>query len=101
MDYQVEWLPLSVSDLGDRIAFLKKVSFEAAKKTLSAIIAMADSLKRFPERFPEFPMPRNFPLVIRKCVVDGRYILLFGITGQTVKIYRVLDGRRKFGGLLS
>ena len=99
--YYLNWLPKSVSDLGEHIAFLRKVSEEAAKKTSLAIITMANSLTQFPERFPEFSMPRNFPVVIRKCVVAGRYILLFGVCDDSVTIYRVLDARRSFDGLLN
>ena len=36
----------------------------------SAIVSMADSLAEFPERCPEFSMLRNFPVPIRKCIVE-------------------------------
>ena len=100
MTYRVEWLPKSVSDLSDRAAFLRKVSLQTAKTTVSTIIAAADALAQFPERYPEFEMPHNFPISIRKCVVESRYILLFGVMDESVTIYRVLDGRRRFDGLL-
>ena len=101
MSYRVEWSAKSVSDLSDQVAFLKKVSKEAAQKMSSAVLSMADSLAEFPERCPEFSMLRNFPVPIRKCIVDGRYILLFGVRADSVTIYRVLDARRSFSGLLS
>lgn len=101
MSYHVEWSAKSVSDLSEHVAFLKKVSKEAAKKMSSAIVSMADSLAEFPERCPEFSMLCNFPVPIRKCIVDGRYILLFGVRADSVMIYRVLDARRSFDGLLS
>lgn len=101
MDYNVEWSSKSISDLSDHISFLKKASKEAASALSSKIIEAGLSLSSFPERFPEFPMPHNFPIVIRKCVVDGRYIILYGVTNQSVMIYRILDARRKFDGLIS
>lgn len=101
MSYRVEWSAKSVGDLGEHVAFLKKVSADAARKMSVAVISMANSLAEFPERCPEFSMPRNFPVSIRKCVVDGRYILLFGVYEGSVMIYRVLDVRRNFDGLLS
>lgn len=100
MNYRVEWLPKSVSDLSDHITFLKKVSLEAAKTAASIIIATGDSLAQFPERYPEFEMPRNFPTNIRKCNVEGRYIILFSVQDDLITIYRILDARRKFKGLL-
>lgn len=101
MDYKVEWSSKSVSDLTEHVSFVKKVSKETAFTLSSNIINAALSLSSFPERFPEFHMPYNFPVVIRKCVVDGRYIILYGILGNSVVIYRVLNARRNFGGLIS
>ena len=100
MGYRIEWSSKSLGDLSAHAAFLKRVSAEAAKTTLSAIIAKGDSLAQFPERCAEFPMPGHFPVVIRKCVVDGRYVILFGVCEDAVMIFRVLDARRKFDGLL-
>lgn len=101
MDYKVEWSSKSVSDLTEHVSFLSKVSKDVASELSSKVIGEGLSLSSYPERFPVFPMPHNFPVVIRKCVVDGRYIILFGITNDSVMIYRILDARRKFDGLLS
>ena len=101
MEYRVQWSAKSVSDLGGHVAFQKKASIEAAQTLSLKVISAGMSLSSFPERFPEFPMLRNFPCTIRKYVVDGRYILLYGVIGDAVMIYRVLDARRKFDGLLS
>ena len=101
MSYRVEWSATSVSDLSEHVAFLKKVSQEAATKITATIISMAESLAEFPERCPEFSMPHNFPVPIRKCVVESRYNLLFGVHERSIMIYRVLDARRNFDGLLS
>ena len=100
MEYRVEWSAKSVADLSRHIAFLKRVSEDSARTILASVTSKGDSLAQFPERCPEFPMPGNFPIAIRKSVVDGRYILLFGVYGSTVMIFRVLDARRKFDGLL-
>ena len=101
MDYRVEWSSKSVSDLAEHVSFLRKVSKEAASALSSSIIATGLSLSSYPERFSEFPMPLKFPIPIRKCVVDKRYIVLYGIIDKTVVIYRILDARRKFDGLIS
>ena len=101
MEYRVEWSAKAISDLGEHIAFQKRVSIEAAQALSEKIISMGASLASFPERFPVFPMPQNFPIPVRKCVVDGRYILLYGLSSVTVVIFRVLDARRKFDGLLA
>lgn len=100
MNYKIEWSPKSVSDLGEHVSFQKRVSIEAASRLSTNIINAGISLSSFPERFPEFPMPSNFPVTIRKCVVNSRYIILCGIVNDTVVLYRILDARRKFDGIL-
>ena len=101
MNYRVEWSTKSVSDLSEHVAFLNKASEETARRLVDTITSAADSLAEFPERCPEFSMLRNFPVPIRKCVVDGRYVLLFGAHKEFVMIYRILDARRNLDGLLS
>ena len=100
MSFRVEWSEKAVSDLGQHVAFQRRVSVEAASAVASKVLAAGESLSTFPERCQEFEMPPNFPVVIRKCVVDKRYILLYGVGSEKVTIYRVLDARRKFDGLL-
>ena len=100
MNYKVEWSAKSASDLGEHISFQKKISIEAAISINTSIISMGESLSVFPERFPEFPMPANFPIIIRKCVVNNRYIILYGVIDNRVMIFRILDARKKFDGLI-
>ena len=100
MDYKVEWSSKAVSDLTEHVLFLRKVSKDASSALSADIVAVGLSLSSFPERFPEFPMPSNFPIAIRKCVVNGRYIILYGIVNTSVMIYRILDARKKFDGLV-
>lgn len=100
MEYKIEWSSKSLSDLTEHVSFQRKVSIEAASALSSNIISAGLSLSSFPERYSEFQMPINFPITIRKCIVDGRYIILYGIINDSVMIYRILDARRKFDGLL-
>ena len=101
MNYRIEWSSKSVSDLAEHVSFQRRVSVDAAATLSANIISAALSLSSFPERFPEFAMLKNFPVAIRKCVVDSRYIILYGIADDTIMIYRILDARRKFDGLLN
>lgn len=100
MGFQVKWTSKAVSDLGACVSFVRRVSLEAAKKLSSDLLSAANSLSSFPERFPEFSMPKSFPFVVRKFVVNGRYILLFAVEENEVVIYRVLDARKSFTSLL-
>ncbi len=100
MNYKVEWSSKSVSDLTEHVSFVGMATKEAAPTLSSSIIVAGLSLSSFPERFPEFTMPHNFPVIIRKCVVDGRYVILYGVVNNSVMIYRILDARKKFDGLI-
>ena len=100
MEYRVEWSTKALGDLLDCVSFLKNVSPESAEEVASKIIEASASLKVFPERHEEFLMPKSFPETIRKHVVNSRYIILYGVSDSRVMIYRVLDDRKRFTGLL-
>ena len=100
MEYSVIWTKTAVSDLSTCIRFVLNVSKEAAKQLKNDISKAGESLFMFPERNPVFEGPKSFPHVIRKHVVNNRYILLYTIEERSVVIYRVLDSRRKFIHLL-
>ena len=84
------------SDLADCVGFVKRVSIEAAKQLASDLYSSFYNLDTFPEKNPVFPMPKSFPFVLRKQIVNQRYIVLYTVEKQDVIIYRVLDARRKF-----
>ena len=88
------------SDVAECVGFVKKVSKEEAIKLAETLYSSMSSLNMFPERNPIFEMPKSFPLVLRKHIVGGRYIILYTIEQQTVVIYRVIDSRRKFAHLI-
>ena len=100
MHYVVLWTAKATSDLGEHVAFLCRASASAASGLTMAILEVGKSLDDYPERFPAFPMPRSFPHAVRKCVIKKRYIMLYGICDNTVLIYRILDARKRFDGLL-
>ena len=88
------------SDISECIAFVMKVSNEAALSLFDDIYANIESLKLFPERNPVFEMPKSFPIVIRKHIISKKYIALYGIEKDSVIIYRLIDSRRNFDYLI-
>ena len=88
------------SDLSDCVSFLLNVSKEAAKQLADDIYSAIESLNVFPERNPVFEMPKSFPFIVRKHVVNNRYILLYSVEDKSVVIYRIIDSRRNFASLL-
>lgn len=87
-------------DLAESVSFVLNVSKEAAIKLANDIYSAIASLSSFPERNPVFEMPKSFPFIIRKLVVNKRYIVLYTIENNDVVIYRIIDSRRSFDYLI-
>ena len=87
-------------DLSDCVSFVIRISKEAATKLADDIFSAINSLSTLPERNPIFDMPKPFPFIIRKHVVNNRYVLLYSIENKNVVIYRIIDSRRKFDYLI-
>ena len=84
------------SDIAECVGFVNKVSKEAALKLATGIYKSLSTLNLFPERNPIFEAPMSFPFVLRKHIIDNRYIALYTIEDQSIVVYRALDSRRKF-----
>jgi len=98
--YSAIWTTDVLSDLSSCISFGLKVSKEGARELKIAISQAGESLGCFPEKNPIFPTPKWFPFVLRKQVVNNRYLVLYTVEEEKVVIYRVLDVRRSFQQLL-
>lgn len=89
------------SDLAERITFVLNVSQDAAYSLANDIYSSIQALQTFPERNAVFEMPKSFPFLVRKLVINKRYLALYAVEGNKVVVYRVLDSRKKFDYLLS
>lgn len=92
--------PRAQSDRAECVLFLSRVSVEAAVELTHQMHEQIKSLERYPERNPLFEMPKSFPYLVRKFLINKRYIALYTIEGHNVVIYRILDARRKFDFLV-
>ena len=90
----------ALSDLSECVSFVLRVSKEAAIKLKDDVFSSIESLSIFPEKNPIFEMPKSFPFVMRKQIINDRYIVLYSIEEDKVIVYRILDSRRKFNHLL-
>ena len=88
------------SDLSECVGFVLNVSKESALKLANDIYSSIESLSLLPERNPVFEMPKPFPFIIRKLVINKRYVALYSIEANNVVIYRIIDSRRKFDYLI-
>ena len=87
-------------DLAEHLSFVNRVSLNAAINLHSCIYSAINSLTMFPERNPIFNMPKAFPFITRKLVINGRYIAIYAIEQDTVVVYRILDARKNFESLV-
>ncbi len=98
--YKVVITSKALEDLKNCVSFVMNVSREAAQKLQNDLFDSFRSLESFPEKHPIFEMIKSFPLIVRKKVVNQRYVVLFSIKENEILIFRILDVRRKFEGLL-
>ena len=98
--YTVVWLPEAAQDLYEHVIFLSKVSIDAAFELREAIYNESQSLANFPDRNPLFEMTDNFPYKARRAVVSKRYLIIYVVDGDIVKVYRILDVRKHFEHLI-
>ena len=61
----------------------------------------AQSLQRFPYRYPAIRSAEFVTDKYRKMVFNKRYILIYQIKGETVYIEYVIDGRQDYQWLLN
>ena len=89
------------SDLSECVSFALNVSKEAAFKLADDIYSAIESLSLYPERYPVFEMPKSSPYLVRKLVINKRYVALYCIEENKVVVHRFLDSRRDFDYLVS
>lgn len=98
--FKIVWRPEAQQDLIAHVTFLSNINVEAALKLKETFFEEVYSLMNFPERNSVFDMPDGFPFVTRKKVVNKRYLIIFTVKEDSVKIYRVLDSRKQFEHLV-
>ncbi|MBR4378037.1 MAG: type II toxin-antitoxin system RelE/ParE family toxin [Bacilli bacterium] len=98
--FKVEIEETAHQDIATCVAFVLNVSKEAAIKLVNEIYDQIHSLESYPERNPLFEMQKTFPHLLRKQIINKRYLAIYSIEGNLVKVYRFLDSRRNFESLL-
>lgn len=100
-NYSIEWSNKAREDLLNHFSFLLNVSYEAASNFVTLMKEEIASLSQLPQRYPIFEMNNIISTIeFRKKVVDKRYIVIYAVYKTSVKIYRILDSRKKFETLL-
>lgn len=90
--YSILILDYAYSDKNAIYEFCLKVNSNYATKVINRIDNAIQSLKYFPFINPLYIVLDN--TIFRKRIVDKRYIIIFSIIGQTIVVFRIIDGRR-------
>lgn len=100
MKYQVVISDRAKKQIGEHILFVSNVNKDSAKKLKQRIIKTLGSLSEMPHRYPYLRsevLERNH---YRKMPLEGRYLAIYHIEDNFVRIDYILDCRQDYGWLL-
>lgn len=86
--------------LSKRVAYMKFLSIPHIDYITSTISNFSSILQRFPFAFPRLFLPNDNSL-LRKIVIDKRYLLIYQVTDNIVEILYFVDGRRSYENMLT
>ena len=98
--FRVVWAEAAARDLEDIVAFVAEDSVTSAGRLLSTLRGRAASLERVPMRGRVVPELSRFGMRSWREVVARPYRIVYRISGDTVTVLAVLDGRRDLEDLL-
>ena len=98
--YAVVWTEAALRDIESIVNYLLAEGSARAEQTVERIIARGESLDTLPERGRTPPELRAINDRIWKEVQEPPWRLLYRISGRTVEIHGVLDGRRGLEDIL-
>ena len=100
-NYKVNLLYKAQQDLSEIIQFVLNVSKDDAIILKKELYDSLETLTNYPERNPVFEMVSSFPYIVRKQIVSNRYIILYSVVLDQIYIYRIIDARRGFDGIIN
>ena len=99
--YQVIVSKRAAHQLANQAAFVARLDERLAHSLVKEFNEAAQSLQRFPYRYPAIRSAECVTDKYRKMVFNKRYILIYQIKGETVYIEFVIDGRQDYQWLLN
>ena len=98
--YAVVWTEVALRDIESLANYLLEEAPGRAEQILERIIARGESLETSPERGRTPPELRAINDRTWREVQESPWRLLYRISGKTVEIHGVLDGRRSLQDIL-
>ena len=93
--YKIAITQRAFSDINECVLFVNSVSKEAAKVLYTEIISSIDSLKTFPNTYPNIEgLVIGGINVKRMPIHHGRYLIIYKVEGDLITIYDVIDSRK-------
>ena len=83
------------SDINECVLFVSNVSKEEAKVLYTEIISSINSLKTFPNAYPNIEGLVIGGINIKRMPINhGRYLIIYKVVGDLITIYDVIDSRK-------
>jgi plasmid stabilization system protein ParE len=96
---QVRLLRRAVSDLEEILRYMERDRPAAAERLLTRLLDVAASRSDDPERGAR-PRDERLQRLGFRFVIVAPYLLIYKVGPQTVRVYRVVQGHRRYQGLL-
>ena len=93
--YKIAITQRAFSDINECVLFVSNVSKEAAKELYTEIISSINSLKTFPNAYPNIEGLVIGGINIKRMPIQhGRYFIIYKVEGDLITIYDVIDSRK-------
>lgn len=93
--YKIVITQRAFSDIYECVLFVSNVSKEAAKVLYTEIISSINSLKTFPNAYPNIEGLVIGGINIKRMPIHhGRYFIIYKVEGDLITIYDVIDSRK-------
>jgi len=93
--YEVVITQRAFADISECVLFVNAVSKDAAKELYKEIIESIKSLETFPNAYPDIEGLKIGPSSVKRMPIhNGRYIVVYKVSDNTVTIYDILDSRK-------
>ena len=93
--YKIAITQRAFSDINECVLFVSNVSKEAAKVLYTEIISSINSLKTFPNAYPNIEGLVIGGINIKRMPIHhGRYLIIYKVEGDLITIYDVIDLRK-------
>lgn len=93
--YKIAITQRAFSDINECVLFVSNVSKEAAKVLYTDIISSINSLKTFPNAYPNIEGLVIGGINIKRMPIHhGRYLIIYKVEGDLITIYDVIDSRK-------